>query len=124
MEIFNNNKTYDFMGKKRQAIEDLKMAAKLGDKTATNILAEQKKWQDSLLKLVCHIEGYDKVMMVDLANNTVNGHSANVTESQIDWVQSDLRFSINRYSGQITSRLLKGGEPFFGKCIKASEKKF
>jgi tetratricopeptide (TPR) repeat protein len=51
---------YEASGNHRQAMEDIKEAARLGDEVAKNFLAKQKEIEDNTLKLICHIASLSK----------------------------------------------------------------
>jgi hypothetical protein len=53
----------------------------------------------------------------------MTGNAANISESKISWTDRGFQAAIDRYTGQMIF-IAPNVRPVFGKCIKASEKKF
>jgi tetratricopeptide (TPR) repeat protein len=115
---------YVRLGNYRQALEDWKEGARLGDEIAKDELAKLNQKEGNTLRLICEGGGFKRLWVVNLAEKTANGFPANITENSIDWTNSSgIRISIDRYTGQVTATDNQGTVPI-GKCFKASEKQF
>lgn len=121
---------YSSLDKDREALEDVKEAARLGDEFAKDFLAKREQKEKNTLRLICDIQGGNygpdvkKLYVINLEKKTANGNSAEITENQIFWTQSSVSFLIDRYAGQITITSDNGALILVGKCSKTSEKKF
>jgi hypothetical protein len=87
----------------------------------------------STVKLSCSLEGEFIIVNVDETNSTVNGHTANITADMIVWGEvigrDSTSYHINRYTGDIKMDRIDDNHPWpglfvYGKCEKATEKRF